>query len=153
EARRFDSAGTPLGPEFQVNTYTTGAQIRPALATDPLGNFVVVWQSGTYSTAQDGDRAGIFGQRFDMNGVPLGAEFQANTYTTGDQTLPSVAADQSGNFVVTWQSSGYYGAGQDGSGSGIFGQHFAGSNGVPIGFEFQVNTHTVNSQLQSSVGA
>jgi hypothetical protein len=39
--------GTPLGPEFQVNTYTTGNQFARgrSIATDSSGNVVVVWQS------------------------------------------------------------------------------------------------------------
>ena len=36
--------------------------------------------------------------------APDGPEFQVNTYTTGDQTEPKVAADGSGRFVVVWQS-------------------------------------------------
>src|SRR6185369_5986710 len=32
--RRFDSAGTAVGGEFQINTYTTGRQFEPAIASD-----------------------------------------------------------------------------------------------------------------------
>ena len=58
------SQGDPVGPEFRVNTYTTGDQyagIR-SVAADPLGNFVVVW----VSDFQDGSNRGIFGQRYNM---------------------------------------------------------------------------------------
>src|SRR6185436_13069465 len=41
--RRFDSGGGPLGPSFRVNSYTTGIQAKPRIATDGSG-FVVVWQ-------------------------------------------------------------------------------------------------------------
>ena len=34
--------------------------------------------------------------------VPLGPEFQVNSYTTNNQWFPSVAADDDGNFVVVW---------------------------------------------------
>jgi hypothetical protein len=149
--RRFDSAGTPLGAEFQVNTYTTGRQTYPAVASDGIGDFVVVWESGYYTIAQDGSGIGVFGQRFDSAGFPVGAEFQVNTYTSGDQSMPAVAADQSGNFIVTWRGSGTY-PGQDGSASGIFGQHFTAA-GLPNGPEFQVNTFTTNTQFVPSVGA
>ncbi len=44
-ARRFDSAGTALGPEFRVNTYTSGNQFSPAIGMDPAGNFLVAWES------------------------------------------------------------------------------------------------------------
>ena len=147
--RLFDSAGTPLGPEFQVNTYTTGQQIRPAIARDALGDFVVVWED-SYN-GHDGSSSGIFGQRFDGSGMPIGGEFQVNTYTTSEQVDPSVATDDLGNFVVAWQR-GYYGDTGDGSGSGIFGQHFS-TGGVPLGFEFQVNTYTTSYQHQPRVGA
>ena len=105
--------GNPLGPEFLVNTETSGHQIFSSVAADPSGNFVVVWQSDL----QDGSGFGIFGQRYLSGGAPLGPEFRVNTFTTGAQRKPSVAADTAGNFVVVWQS-----ADQDGSGYGVFGQ-------------------------------
>ena len=98
--QRYASSGVPLGPEFRVNTYTTGYQASPSIVSDSSGNFVVVWNSYT----QDGSGMGVFGQRYAGSGVPLGPEFRVNTYTTGAQSGPSVAADTSGNFVVVWTS-------------------------------------------------
>jgi len=70
--RRYISNGTALGSEFAVNTYTTSSQARPAVATDGLGNFIVVWQSGTFSVpGPDGDNAGIEGQRFHADATAL----------------------------------------------------------------------------------
>ena len=34
-----------VGPEFQVNTFTTGNQNQPKVAADSAGDYVVVWQS------------------------------------------------------------------------------------------------------------
>ena len=42
-AQRYASSGTPLGAEFRVNAVTTGIQSGPAVAMDPAGNFLVVW--------------------------------------------------------------------------------------------------------------
>src|SRR5258705_357772 len=42
-AQRLPTRGTPLGPEFRVNTYTTNVQMSPSVAMDPSGDFVVVW--------------------------------------------------------------------------------------------------------------
>src|SRR6058998_937806 len=68
-------------------------------------------------------------------GNPLGPEFRVNTYTTNDQTQPSVAADASGNFVVVWERQyGYFNR-------QIFGQRYA-SSGAPLGAEFRVPTFT-----------
>ena len=41
----YNSAGTELGSEFRVNTYTTGAQELPSVAMDSAGDFVIAWQS------------------------------------------------------------------------------------------------------------
>jgi len=123
-ARRFDSSTVPVGDEFQVNSYTTGSQGQPVVATDGDGNFVVVWTSSDYRGGQDGSRAGVFGQHFLHIGEPLGREFQVNTYTTGDQTEPSISADASGNFIVVWTGGSGFEQAQDGDGSGIFAQRF-----------------------------
>jgi hypothetical protein len=126
----------PVGPEFQVNTYTTDFQIYPSVAAAPSGEFVVVWAS--YD--QDFSYGGIFGQRYDANGNRLGSEFQVNTTIDDDQYFPAVSADAAGDFVVVWAS--YY---EDGDDFGVFGQRFA-ADGTPQGFEFQVNTYAYGYQ-------
>ena len=113
-ARRFDAAGVPAGAEFHVNTYPSGRQQYPTVAVDGAGGFVVAWQS---DDEQDGSGGGVVGQRYDAAGLPLGGEFQVNSYLTSDQQAPSVGVDGAGNFVVAWHS--WY---QDGSGLGVFGQ-------------------------------
>jgi len=150
--QRFDSTGTAQGPEFQVNTYTTGKQFRPAVGTDAVGNFVVVWTSGTPTVfgggnSQDGSGTGIFGQRYDNTGLPIGSEFQVNTQTTNNQSDPSVTADPMGNFVVVWQSDIRSIYDND-----IFGQRYD-SAGTPQGSEFQVNTYTPTHQISPHVVA
>jgi hypothetical protein len=119
--QRFDAAAARMGEEFQVNSYTTGRQGSPAVAIDGDGNFVVVWESSGYGSAQDGSSTGVFGQHFLGTGTPIGPEFQVNTYTTGAQFEPSVTAAPDGDFVVVWTSESYSAA-QDGDGSGIFAQ-------------------------------
>jgi len=141
--QRFDFVGNPVGSEFQVNSYTTGYQYRPAVAADAAGNFVVVWQSGVLVVSS----RGVFGQRFDSAGNPVGSEFQVNSYTSNAQRYPAVAVEGSGNFVVVWES-----AGQDGSSYGVFGQTFD-LLGNPVGSEFQVNSHTTDSQQLPAVAA
>ncbi|MGE5277432.1 MAG: S-layer homology domain-containing protein, partial [Acidobacteriota bacterium] len=132
-----------LGSEFRVNTYTPGSQSYPAVAANSSGSFVVVWQS----YGQDGDDAGIFGQRFDSTGAKVGGEFQVNTYTTSYQFHPSVAMDAAGNFVVVWESYR-----QDGSGAGVIGRRFNGS-GAPQGGEFLINATTSGHQRTPHVAS
>ena len=142
-AQLFSSAGAFLGNEFQVNSYTPDYQRYPSVAASASGDFVVAWMS----KHQDGSNFGVFAQLFSSAGDLLTGEFQVNTYTTGNQDYPSVAADADGNFVVTWTS-----AGQDGSSSGVFARRFS-SAGSPLATEFQVNTYTTNSQQLPSVAA
>jgi hypothetical protein len=114
-AQQYNAAGVPQGGEFQVNTVTINNQTNPAVAIDPNGDFVIVWES----LNQDGGGKGIYGQRYNSLGVPQGGEFQVNTYTTNDQSYPFVARDPNGNFVVVWTSNG-----QDGSGDGVFAKRY-----------------------------
>ena len=131
-----------LGSEFQVNTYTSNDQENPRVATAANGNFVVVWTSRGF----DGDRDGVAGQRYDIKGTPLGTEFQVNTFTSNDQSVPQVAAGPAGNFVVVWESKKQ----DDPKFLGIFGQRFS-SAGTAVGTEFQVNTFTSGRQQNPAV--
>ncbi len=141
--QRFNKSGAADGGEFQVNTYTTGSQGQPKVSTRTNGDFVVVWRG----FSQDGSSAGIFGQRYDASGAPTGAEFQVNTYTTNNQSVPAVAVDRNGDFVVAWRSLT-----QDGDDFGVFGRRFL-ADGTPAGGEFQANTYTTARQQNASVAA
>ena len=143
-ARRFNASGVALATEFQINSYTAGAQAQPAVDFDASGAFVVAWTS--YG-GQDGNLNGIFAQRFSSTGARVGAEFQVNTYTTGYQLFASVSRDLSGDFVVVWTS---FNTGQDGSASGVFGRRFD-ATGTPQAAEFQINEYTSGQQQQAAV--
>jgi hypothetical protein len=133
-AQRYDAAGTRLGGEFAVNTYTTGGQGAPAVASDPTGGFVVVWSSG-----YDDDSARVFGRRFDAGGSPLGAEFTVGTDPTSRQTGPAVAVDPMGGFLVVWED-----ATPPTRGSTILGQQYDAA-GVPVGSELAFTSHGTSS--------
>jgi hypothetical protein len=141
-AQRYDASGTPQGGEFRVNSYVNHNQYTPKVASDPAGNFVVVWPS----QGQDGSYYGIFAQRFNASGARQGGEFRVNAYTTGRQYGGSVAMDAAGNFVVVWESP------QDGSYGGVFGRRFNAA-GVPQGDEFQVNSYTSGYQYVAAVAS
>ena len=138
----YDDNGAAVGGEFQVNTYTTADQTRPAVAMSPSGDFVVVWESA----GQDGDGFGVIARRFDPAGNPTTAEIPVNTFTTGDQRLATVGMDRLNNFVVAWES-----AGSDGSATGVSARRFD-SSGSPLTGEFQVNTYTTDFQGSPSLG-
>jgi hypothetical protein len=138
-ARRFDASGIPIGNEFVVTTHVAGYQQFGDVAVEADGAFVAVWQDIMWL---DGEGAAIFGQRHDASGNRLGGEFLVNTYTTGEQRIPSVSLSPAGGFVVTWHGPG------DGSLYGVFARRFDAS-GNALGDDFVVNTYTTGYQLSS----
>ena len=101
-AQTIDSSGSKIGTEFQVNTYTAGDQLLSNVATLTGNRFVIAWQSN----GQDGSGYGVYAQMFHFNRTKIGSELQVNTYTTGDQTYPGIAAHPDGGFLITWMSAG-----------------------------------------------
>jgi hypothetical protein len=135
----------PEGPQFLVNTETSNDQGNGeqsscgywkyrshAIGSDASGDFIVVWQS----EQQDGDKLGVFAQRFDADGTKAGAEFQVNQTTDESQGTPVVAVHPSGDFVVAWKG----GPDIDYSGD-ILGRVFDAS-GSPAGAEFRVTNNS-----------
>ncbi len=136
----------PIGSETVVNTNTGDIQtinpnVAQAVATDAAGNFVVVWASNL----QDGSGYGVYAQRFAADGTAQNAEFLVTTNTADNQIGPTIGMDAAGNFVVTWASNL-----QDGSGYGIYAQHFNAA-GAAQGAEFLVNTTVAGSQSTPAI--
>ena len=112
----FDSSGSRVGNEFQVNTHTTDGQQGPSVATFSDGGFVVTWASGDYP-----DNFGIYGQLFDYSGNKTGGEFEA--YYLPYQRMQAVAALSGGGFVMITDAA--FDDGEDVNNAGIFGQLYA----------------------------
>ncbi len=137
--QRVGAGGGLLGPELQVNSFTTGDQTEPRVGFDRVFNqFMIVWTDAS----SDGDGlSGITGQRF-RDGKRLGTEFQVHNFTGGVQRRPSLAFDDvKAEFLVAWQSQATPG---DGSDFGISGNRFRA--GKRLGTEFLVNTETSGPQ-------
>lgn len=135
-----------VGDVFQVNTYTTATQLRPALASDSAGNFVVAW----VSEGQDGAGTAAIRTKLDSSLAVISAEAVANTTTAGDQGLSmdasadaSVGSAATGGFLVVWSSP-------DGAGTGVFAQRYD-SSGTAAGTEFRVNTTTSGDEENGAV--
>jgi parallel beta-helix repeat protein len=136
-ARQFSASGSPVGDEFQVNTFINGNQGKPAITALNSGGFVITWQS----FSQDASEYGVYGQVYNAFGVASGSEFRLNAYTETSQNRPAIASLSDGGFVATWTSYG-----QDGDNYGIIAKRFSGS-GTPVGDEFVVNTQTAGEQI------
>jgi hypothetical protein len=72
--------------------------------------------------------------------LPQSGEFQINTYTPLNQTLPVIAADGQGNFVVVWEQQDSTPAPDN-----IIARRF-NSSGAGLGLEFLVNVFTAGVQ-------
>lgn len=141
-ARRFDAAGIPAGAEMQVNTFTSGSQVDPALAVDSAGHFVVAWSS----LDPDGSGYGVFAQRFDASGARVGAELAVNAGTANDQAQARVSSAFDGSFVVAWESS------QAGGGYRAEAQAFD-TQGARRGGGFPLSSSTTGEQRVPVVGS
>lgn len=141
----FDAAGVPLGGEVAISA-TTNICANPAIAPLANGGYIVVWgQRSTqlrdadfYASENSWD---VFGLTFSALGKAVQrSPFRINTFTYGDQYIPSVAT-LGDDALVVWTSLG-----QDGSREGVFGQ-FVGPTGALLGEETRFNELTLNQQL------
>jgi hypothetical protein len=138
-ARRYNALGVAQAAEFLVHAASTAKQFQPSVAMDAAGTFIVTWVLEVSLLDTD-----IYARHFDSAGVAQGDEFRVNIDTVGAQTSPCVAADNSGNYVITWNGEG------TGDTSGQFAQRYNASN-VAQGIQFLVNVTTNSGQGPGSV--
>jgi hypothetical protein len=134
-----------FGAALTANSLTASSQIRSSITALADGGFVVVWQS--LDPNADGSGYAVRAQRYDAQGVAVGAETLINNAVAGDQTWPRVASLASGGYVVTWDTGDTT---QDGSGTAIKARLFDAS-GAAVGDEFRVNTQGLMDQKQANV--
>ncbi|WP_421781244.1 hypothetical protein [Kiloniella litopenaei] len=128
--------------EAKVSTTSEKEQKKPSIATFDDGSYVVAWES-----EQDGSNQGIYLQRFDADGSPVGVETQVNSTTADSQIWSSITTLADNGYVVSWSSNK-----QDGSGYGVFLQRY-GADGKLVGGELQVNTYNSGHQFSSAIEA
>jgi large repetitive protein len=143
-AQRYDAAGQSAGAEFRVNSYTTGYQAYSTITALTDGGFVVSWES--YD--QVGLSYGIYAQRYDENGMAVGAELPVYTASIEDEEyLSTITALTDGGFVVSW-----YLADQNSSNCDVYAQRYNAAS-VAVGSEFRVNTYTTSDQYFPEITA
>lgn len=123
--------------EFKVREQDVHAY--PSFGMDGEGNFVIVYED------KSGSYYGIFAKKYDRE-CNFVRSFKVNSDTPCGRRFPSVAMNNSGNFIVTWESSGD----QDGSFHRIYAKLYD-KNADPVTDEFQVNTYQPNSQGSPAV--
>ena len=140
-ARRYNAAGVPYGPMWQVNStpldFVGYADGLSAVAHGHDGRFVVAWYHGSGE---------IRAQLYDSSGAPLGGEFTVNSSVGGARKYPTVDFTGPNEFIVAWQG---YGEDDD---QGIFARAFA-ADGTPTSEEWMVNQITGGVQRVPHLGA
>lgn len=127
-ARMFYANGAPKGPSFRVNDVTVFTRIRPAVAMDTTGNFIVTW------TDNRSDDPVITLQRYEADGTPVGGNVPVSTGTVYTRGNSDVFLFNDGRAAVVWRDS--RNAGVD----DIYLQRFD-AEGNPAGDNVEVSTH------------
>ncbi len=97
--RAFDSDNNPVTEELLINTTTRGSQSNPDIAEND-GVFTVVWEG-----RGAGDNNGIFSSTVSTTDLTPTTETLVNSYTSGNQSRPSVDASDAG-VVIAWDGKG-----------------------------------------------
>ena len=127
--RIFEPNCSPIGDEFQINQTTSGNQTEPSIAVNTSGEIIVAWQG--FSSEQN--RFDIYAQMIDSNGLPIGDEISVNnTVISNDQICPEIAVNNSGSFIIVWESE------TDPNSTSICARRY-NSNGAALDDEFQVS--------------
>ena len=88
------------GPATLVANSTINSQTEPSIASDVNGDYIVAWQG-----SGPGDTSGVFARKFTNEGVALGAEYQLNQTTAGNQASVSVAMLSPANYITVWSGN------------------------------------------------
>jgi hypothetical protein len=134
-ARRFSSAGSPVGAELQIELSTAQFVSATDVAMDADGDFIVIGLA-SFGAAQP-----LLAQRFSSTGVAQDLPPLIVSPTGAGIGRAAFVAD--GGFVVVWESA-------DGDDSGVFARTFA-STGLPLDDAFLVNEHTIDRQAEPDV--
>ncbi len=135
--RLFDDTGMMLGDEFIIGGEMSDCRY-PDVAMDPNGNFVVVWMT-------DKSTNSIMAQLFNDDGSAKTEPFEVNTIAFNSVTQPSVAMDETGCFIVTWDGDPNLASMDD-----IHARMFD-PNGTALCEQFIVNTTVKQAQQNPQV--
>ncbi|MDC7717522.1 DUF4347 domain-containing protein, partial [Vogesella sp. DC21W] len=139
--QRYDSTGVAQGSVTQANTVTSGSQAAPSIAALAGGGFVIGWESsvGDYSSS------GVFGRRFDAQGVAIDAsDFEINQHRRNGQTGVSITAGDGNSFFSAWSDDTADGI----SNGGIEGRIYTATVAAPV-----VTLSVSNSSISETGGS
>lgn len=107
--RAFGGDGQAVGDATVVDGWERGQASTSAVTALDDGGFVVLWASASVAVGRGHD---IHGQRFGVDGAPVGGEFVVNDVEAPafrgvtSQQFPAVALRDDGALVVSWLDAG-----------------------------------------------
>ena len=105
--RRYDSAGSPVGTDIDIDQVDLVGLTTARVALDDNGNSLVLWDEGFL----DGDD--LYGRLYDASGDALGDQFLINSLTTDDQNDADVALAPDGQMIAVWNGEASTGTDTD----------------------------------------
>ncbi len=147
QGRCFAADGVAIGDQFQVNTTTLDDQAWPDVGVADSGAFVVTWESES-SSGSDNDNNSVQARRFTAGCLPIGTDFQVNTFFHDWQGEPVVGVSWNGAFTVAWSSDGSPATDQDRN--SIQARSYT-ADGIALSDQYQVNSTEVVSQTTPAI--
>ena len=143
-ARKFNSSCVPISSEFMVNRDTLAPRCAPQVATDKMGNFIVVWEDAR----NDSKRPDIYARKYFAGGTPVDMDFGVNQFLGKDRSeAPAIAMSENNEFIVVWQE----GLGDVGL-FDIYGQRYDSlGDTVSVNFEISDDPIVQHQQMNPSV--
>ena len=123
----FNADGTPAGAAFDVSPSSVQATLADVTAL-PDGRFAIAWQD-TRTSGGDTSGSGVHVRTYDFLGTPS-ADVQLNQTTSGNQADVSITAIPDVGYFATWTDRGS---------ATIYGR-LIGTDGVPLGAQFAINS-------------
>ncbi len=99
--QRYNLAGEPLGGNFKIHSDVESEKMLPCAGISSSGSFVVVWID--YRSTSGG--VGLYAQRYDEFGNPLGENFKVSDTTSPNWSFSSIAMHKSGSFIICWMDT------------------------------------------------
>ena len=96
-ARHFSKTGKPMGREFVVEADSVREAIVPSIASDPRGNYVVVWTSYAFVECPS-----VMGRLYRPDDTPAGPAFSLSSSPHACDQFPKVAFGADGTFAAAW---------------------------------------------------
>jgi hypothetical protein len=140
-ARAYDAAGNPAGDVFSVSGDLAGPQMRPSVAVDGKGQYLLVFQSNY----QDIWHAHVLGQVIDEAGNLVGNTTTISTGANGlAEVAPTLVPAAAGTFLVVWMEYDTWFP------NGMAGVH-VDKTGAPTDAEVWINDKQINSQFRTNL--